>query len=660
MRITDLMIEPVMILDLRSATKEAVIDELIASLNKSGRINDAYAFKQAILAREAQSSTGIGEGIAMPHAKTSAVNQPTIVFGKSSRGVEYESLDEQPAHFFFMIAVPEGESNLHLQALKVLSRMLLDADFLGRLRDVKTPAEVTRLFNAAQAESEASETAEQGKKAEAARQSDSSVGGSASGMADVIVGNPDSDQFVVAVTACPTGIAHTFMAEDALKKKAKELGINIRVETNGSEGIGNALTAAEIARASGVIVAADKNVEMARFDGKPVLQRKVSDGIRKPEELIRKAANGEAPIYRHEGGAGAGSSDAGGKVSVGSKIYKDLMNGISHMLPFVVGGGILIAISFLFEQLYGEDNVIFQLLMGIGGGEGAFHFLIPILAGFIAMSIGDRPALMPGIVAGYMASTSGAGFLGGLAAGFLAGYVIIGLRKLLKGLPKTLDGLKPILLYPVLGLLITGTVMYFIIDPVFGSLNTWITNVLANIGTGNAVLLGLILGGMMSIDMGGPFNKAAYTFAIGIYTTTGDGAWMAAVMAGGMVPPLAIALATTFFKNKFTEEERKSGVTNYVLGASFITEGAIPFAAADPLRVLTSCILGSAVAGGLTQLWAINVPAPHGGIFVAFLSNHIALFLLTVVIGAVISGLILGFWKKTLAQREAQTVQKTA
>ncbi|OWR28665.1 PTS fructose transporter subunit IIC [Saccharibacillus sp. O23] len=647
MRITDLMIEPVMILDLKSVTKEAVIDELIASLNKSGRINDASAFKQAILAREAQSSTGIGEGIAMPHAKTSAVNQPTIVFGKSTPGVNYESLDDQPAHFFFMIAVPEGESNLHLQALKVLSRMLLDADFLSRLRGVQTPAEVTALFNSAQSESE--------------QASAQSANGSASANANVVVGNPNSDKFVVAVTACPTGIAHTFMAEDALKKKAKELGINIRVETNGSEGVGNELTASEIARASGVIIAADKNVEMARFDGKPVLQRPVSDGIRKPEELIRKAASGDAPIYRHEGGAAAGGSDRGAKVSVGGKIYKDLMNGISHMLPFVVGGGILIAISFLFEQYGGggADNPIYKLLMNIGG-ESAFHFLIPILAGFIAMSIGDRPALMPGVVAGYMASTSGAGFLGGLAAGFLAGYIVIGLRKLFRGLPKSIEGLKPILIYPVLGLLAVGLVMYYIIDPVFGGLNTWITGVLENLGTGNAVLLGLILGGMMAIDMGGPFNKAAYTFAIGIFTSTGDGAWMAAVMAGGMVPPLAIALATTFFKNKFDEQERKSGVTNYVLGLSFITEGAIPFAAADPLRVLTSCIIGSAVAGGLTQLWAINVPAPHGGIFVAALANHALLFLLTVIIGSVISALILGFWKKTLAQRAEIAAKKAA
>lgn len=656
MRITDLMIEPVMIMDLKSSTKEAVIDELIASLNASGRINDAAAFKQAILAREAQSSTGIGEGIAMPHAKTSAVNQPTIVFGKSTNGVEYESLDEQPAYFFFMIAVPEGESNMHLQALKVLSSLLLDAEFIGQLRDVKSPSEVTALFDAKHAEKEAEEAAKKAKQS-----SVQSANGSASATSGVIVGNPDSDKFVVAVTACPTGIAHTFMAEDALKKKAKELGVNIRVETNGSEGVGNELTADEIARASGVIIAADKNVEMARFSGKPVLQRPVSDGIRKSEELIRKAASGDAPIYRHEGGAAAGGSDKGAKISVGGKIYKDLMNGISHMLPFVVGGGILIAISFLFEQYGGggAENPIFKLLMGIGG-DGAFHFLIPILAGFIAMSIGDRPALMPGIVGGYLASTSGAGFLGGLVAGFLAGYIVIGLRKVFKGLPKSIEGLKPILLYPVFGLLLTGIVMYYVIDPVFGGLNTWITNVLENLGTGNAVMLGILLGGMMAIDMGGPFNKAAYTFAIGIFTSTGDGAWMAAVMAGGMVPPLAIALATTFFKNKFDEQERKSGVTNYVLGLSFITEGAIPFAAADPLRVLTSCIIGSAVAGGLTQLWAINVPAPHGGIFVAALANHALLFLLTVIIGSVISGLILGLWKKTLAQRAEIAAKKAA
>ncbi|MGV7115941.1 PTS fructose transporter subunit IIC, partial [Paenibacillus kyungheensis] len=393
--------------------------------------------------------------------------------------------------------------------------------------------------------------------------------------------------------------------------------------------------------------------------GKPVLQRPVSDGIRKSEELIRKAMNGDAPIYHSAGGKSSSeASSSNEKTKIGSKIYKDLMNGISHMLPFVVGGGILLAISFLIEQTAGENSQIFKLLQTIGGGEGAFFFLIPILAGFIAMSIGDRPALMPGMVGGLMAANSNAGFLGGLAAGFLAGYVILALRKLLAGLPKTLDGLKPILLYPVLGLLITGTISYYIFDPIFGGINTWLVNVLNNLGTGNAVILGLILGGMMSIDMGGPFNKAAYAFAIGVFTSSGNtnGAMMAAVMAGGMVPPLAIGLATTFFKNKFTEQERKSGLTNYVLGLSFITEGAIPFAAADPLRILTSCIIGSAVAGGLTQFWHLNIPAPHGGIFVAALANNgnlmaALLFLVAVIIGAVISCLILGFWKKALVAK---------
>ncbi|MCV9950826.1 fructose-specific PTS transporter subunit EIIC [Paenibacillus sp. BT-177] len=639
MRITDLMIKETMIMDLQATTKDGAIEELIASLEASGRINDRALFKEMIYKREAESSTGIGGGIAMPHAKTKAVNEATVVFAKSSKGVEFESLDGEPAKVFFMIAAPEGAANTHLRTLAALSRLLIDTDFIDKLMNTQTPDEVTELFDTKQAEEEAAKKAKEAKK-EAAK---------AQQTPDVIVGNPDSDEFVVAVTACPTGIAHTFMAEDALIKKAKEMGVNIRVETNGSEGAQNVLTADEIRRAKGVIVAADKKVEMARFDGKPVLQRPVSDGIRKSEELIRKALNGDAPIYRSEGKGSVEESKAE-KTSVGSKIYKDLMNGISHMLPFVVGGGILLAISFLIEQVAGEDNVLFQLLQTIGGGTGAFHFLIPILAGFIAMSIGDRPALMPGMVGGLMAVNSNAGFLGGLAAGFMAGYVVIFLRKAFAGLPKALDGLKPILLYPVFGLLISGAIMFYLFDPIFGGINTWLVNVLNNLGTGNAVILGLILGGMMSIDMGGPFNKAAYAFSIGVFTSSGNtnGAMMAAVMAGGMVPPLAIALASTFFKNKFTEQERKSGLTNYVLGLSFITEGAIPFAAADPLRVLTSCIVGSAIAGGLTQFWQINLPAPHGGIFVAALANHALLFLLAVAIGSVISALILGLWKKTV------------
>lgn len=651
MRITDLMIKQTMIMNLRAENKEAAIDELIASLTAHGRINDPAAFKDAILRREEESSTGIGGGIAMPHAKTKAVNEPTVVFAKSEKGVDFEALDDEPAHLFFMIAAPEGAANTHLRTLAALSRLLIDSDFISRLMAAKTPDDVADLFDEEQAKQEAAKEAEKLGERERERKPEADSAGSAAidggDTAAEQSGSPEN--FVIAVTACPTGIAHTFMAEDALKKKAKEMGVAIRVETNGSEGANNVLTDDEIRRAKGVIIAADKNVEMARFEGKPVLQRPVSDGIRKPEELIRKALNGDAPVYRHQGSAQA-NSGSGEKAGIGSGIYKNLMNGISHMLPFVVGGGILLAISFLIEQVAGENHPLFQLLQALGGGDGAFHFLIPVLAGFIAMSIGDRPALMPGMVGGLMAVNSNAGFLGGLAAGFLAGYVVILLRKVFAGLPKTLDGLKPILLYPIFGLLIAGTVMFYVFDPIFSWINEGLIDVLNNLGTGNRVILGLILGGMMSIDMGGPFNKAAYAFAIGVFTSSGNtnGAMMAAVMAGGMVPPLAIALATTFFKRKFTEQERKSGVTNYVLGLSFITEGAIPFAASDPLRVLTSCILGSAVAGGLTQLWNINVPAPHGGIFVAALANNALLFMLAVLIGAVISGLVLGIWKKTL------------
>ncbi|WP_315372504.1 fructose PTS transporter subunit IIA, partial [Paenibacillus xylanexedens] len=436
MRITDLMIQETMIMDLQATTKDEAIDELIASLNRSGRINDPVLFKEMIYKREAESSTGIGGGIAMPHAKTTAVNEPTVVFAKSRKGLDFEALDDQPAHVFFMIAAPEGAGNTHLRTLAALSRLLIDSDFISQLMSTDTPADVSALFDAKQAEAAEKEAAKEKEKAEkAANAASTSTTDQQQNTSGVIVGNANSEDFVVAVTACPTGIAHTFMAEDALKKKAQEMGINIRVETNGSEGAQNVLTADEIARAKGVIVAADKNVEMARFDGKPVLQRPVSDGIRKSEELIRKAVNGDAPIYRSQGGNAKEEGASTGKISVGSKIYKDLMNGISHMLPFVVGGGILLAISFLFEQLASPENPIVQLLQTIGGGTGAFHFLIPVLAGFIAMSIGDRPALMPGMVGGLMAVNSNAGFLGGLAAGFLAGYVVIGLRKLFKGLP---------------------------------------------------------------------------------------------------------------------------------------------------------------------------------------------------------------------------------
>lgn len=634
MKITELMHQDLMIMDLRATSKEEVMDELIASLAAAGRLQDEKLFREMIWKREGESSTGIGGGIAMPHAKTSAVTAPAVVFAKSAKGVDFDALDEEPAYLFFMIAAPEGAGNTHLRTLAALSRLLINTEFIDQLRQTRTPDEVTALFDARQAQEEAEKTAKERSKS-----------------GNLVAEKP----FVVAVTACPTGIAHTFMAEDALKKKANEMGVNIRVETNGSEGVKNVLTAEEIARASAVIVAAGKTVEMARFEGKPLLLRPVSDGIRKPEELISKAVKGDAPIYR-SGAAGTSGAEEGASSpvngSVGSKIYKDLMNGVSHMLPFVVGGGILLALSFLLERFMAPDHPLVVLLQALGGGEGAFHFLIPILAGFIAMSIGERPALMPGMVGGFMAAGAGAGFLGGLAAGFLAGYVMLGLRRLFAGLPQALNGLKPILFYPIFGLLVTGTLMYYVLSPIFSWINTGMINGLNSLGTGNMVLLGLVLGGMMAIDMGGPFNKAAYTFSIGVFTSSGNvnGLMMAAVMAGGMVPPLAIALATTFFKNKFTAQERQSGLTNYVLGLSFITEGAIPFAAADPLRVLTSCIIGSAVAGGLTQWWSVNVPAPHGGVFAAALANNAALFLLAVLIGSVISGLVLGLWKKPLAK----------
>ena len=629
MNINDLLLKSVMIMDLKATTKEAAIDEMIASLAAQDRLNDSALFKEGIMAREAQTSTGLGDGIAMPHAKTAAVNEATVLFAKSTKGVEYEALDGQPTYLFFMIAAPEGANDTHLQALASLSRLLINPEFVASLKETTTPDEVQNLFTEAEQKRLADEKAEQ--QAEATK-------------------TPDVDRpFVIAVTACPTGIAHTYMAEDALKKKAAEMGVDIKVETNGTEGVKNRLTAADIERAAGVIVAADKNVEMNRFDGKHVLQRPVSDGIRKSEELIDKAVKQQAPTFHASGERDMEDSEEE-KGSIISKVYKDLMNGISHMLPFVVGGGIIMALSFLVEPYFGDKSEIFTFLNSLG--SNAFNFLIPILAGYIAMSIGDRPGLMPGMVGGFMAVQSNAGFLGGLAAGFLAGYVILFLRKLLKGMPKSLEGLKSILLYPVLGLFIIGLFMYFIIDPVFSTINTGMINFLENLGTGNAVILGALLGGMMAIDMGGPFNKAAYAFSIGIFTDTGDGSLMAAVMAGGMIPPLAIALASTIFKNKFTEDERKSGLTNYILGLSFITEGAIPFAAADPMRIIGSSVVGAAIAGGLTQFWDITIPAPHGGIFAIGLSNHAVLFLITLVIGMIVSATILGLWKKPVAVKD--------
>ena len=616
-------------MDLQGTTKEGVIDEMIASLSANGIINDVAVYKEGIMKRESQTSTGLGDGIAMPHAKNKAVVKPAVVFAKSAAGVDYASLDGQPAHLFFMIAAPEGANNVHLEVLASLSRLLINPDFTASLKKAQTPEEVQGLFAAAEAAREAKEQAE------------------AAAKAAPVAATETKKPFVIAVTACPTGIAHTYMAEDSLKQMAEKMGVDIRVETNGSDGVKNPLTADEIRRADGVIVAADKKVEMARFNGKHVLQRPVSDGINKAEELITKAMRQEAPILNVEGDIFA-VNESDEKPSIIGRVYKDLMNGISHMLPFVVGGGILIAISFLFETSFGSDSPLFISFMAIGGA--AFSFLIPILAGYIAMSIADRPGLLPGMAGGYLAVQANAGFLGGLIAGFLAGYIMVYLKKAFKGLPRTLDGMKTILLYPVFGLLITGLLMYFLVGPVFSTINTAMITFLENLGTGNAVLLGAVLGGMMAIDMGGPFNKAAYAFSIGIFTDTGDGSLMAAVMAGGMIPPLAIGIATLLFKNKFTDIEQKSGLSNIVLGLSFITEGAIPFAAADPMRVIGSSIVGSAIAGGLTQLWAVSIPAPHGGLFVITLANRPLMFLLALLIGTVVSALMLGLWKQDKTQ----------
>lgn len=618
MRITDLLTKDTILLNVQETTKEAVIDELIRKLDSAGKLADPKKFREAILAREAQSTTGIGEGIAIPHAKTSAVKTPAIAFGRSKVGVDYEALDGQPSHLFFMIAASEGANNAHLQTLSRLSTFLMDEKFRRKLDTATTVDEVLEAINQKEAEVVEEE-------------------------------KPASNKgLILAVTACPTGIAHTFMAADALKAKAKDLGYSIKVETNGSAGVENVLTDKEIKEAVAIIVAADTAVEMDRFHGKHVISVPVAQAIKAPKELIEKASKQDAPVYNGK----SGQKESPTKERSG--FYKHIMSGVSNMLPFVVGGGILIAISFIFgiEAFNPEHETyhpIAEALMTIGGGN-AFGLMIPVLAGFIAMSIANRPGFAPGMVGGLMAASGGAGFLGGLIAGFLAGYAVLGLRKVFSTLPKSLEGIKPVLLYPVFGILITGLVMlYIVIEPVV-ALNTAMENWLGNMGTGNLVLLGLILGGMMAIDMGGPINKAAFTFGIAMIDA-GNLAPHAAVMAGGMVPPLGIALATTFFKNKFTKAEKDAGKTNYIMGASFITEGAIPFAAADPGRVIPSVIVGSAVAGALTMVFGIGLPAPHGGLFVIPLVNgNPLMYIAAILIGAAITALMLGFWKKDVKE----------
>ncbi|MDU7032967.1 MAG: fructose-specific PTS transporter subunit EIIC [Finegoldia magna] len=620
MEIKDLLSKDLMIMNLKSTTKKDVIDEMIEKLYEKNVINDVLKFRSEIMKRELESSTGLGEGVAMPHAKTSAVNKPAIVFARSTTGVDYEALDGEDTYIFFMIAATEGQNQMHIETLAKLSKLLLKEGFIDRLKASETPEDVYKTIDDYAEESEP----------KVAPVETSSI--------------YTEKQFILAVTACPTGIAHTYMAEEALKEQASKMGVDIKVETNGSDGVKNKLTADDIEKATGIIIAADRKVETARFNGKNVIECPVSDAIRNPKDLIQKIVDGKAKIYHADESQSKEVEEE--TTNWKSKLYQDIMNGVSHMLPFVVGGGILLALSFLVERFFSDTSPIYNLFSV--GGKAAFGFLIPILAGYIAMSIGDRPALMPGMVAGFIAG-QGAGFLGGLLGGFLAGYVILFLKKITRNLPKSLEGTKPMLIFPVFGLLLTSLGMIFVISPVFTVINKTINGFLANMGTTNSILLGALLGAMMSVDMGGPVNKASYTFSIGVFTDTGNGAFMAATMAGGMVAPLAIAIASSLFKNKFDEKEKKSAITNYILGASFITEGAIPFAAKDPLRVIVSSVIGSAIAGGLTQAFEIKSPAPHGGIFIlpAMESVDKALFfVLSVAVGSLVSAIIYGLWKQ--------------
>ena len=617
--ITNLLTLECINLNLKGQTKQEIIDEMVEILYQGGKLNDKEEYKKAILAREAQSSTGLEEGIAIPHAKTSAVKIPSIAFGLSKNGVDYESLDGEPSKLFFMIAAPANASNTHIEILSKLTTMLLDDEIREKLLEVKTEQEVIDILT--------SDIKEEEKKEEEVS---------------------DESPEVLAVTACPTGIAHTYMAADALIKKAKEMGVNIKVETNGSTGVKNEITAEEIKRAKGIIVAADKNVEMERFAGKHVEIVPVKEGIKNPETLIKNALNQTAPIYTV---TTSGEKTPAKKEKTG--FYKHLMSGVSNMLPFVVGGGILIALSFMFGIQASNSNdpsfhPVAKLLSDIGGGN-AFFLMIPVMAGFIGMSIADRPGFAPAMVGGLISLNNGGGFLGGLIGGFLGGYVVVLLKKLFAKLPNSLEGLKPVLLYPLFGIFITGALMYGVIINPIAALNSGVTNFLQGLGTGNLVLLGILVAGMMAVDMGGPVNKAAFTFGIAMITA-GNYYPHAAVMAGGMVPPLGIALATTFFKNKFTKDERDAGKVCYIMGLSFITEGAIPFAASDPIRVIPACIIGSGIAGGLSMFFKVQLPAPHGGLFVLPVVTNPIMYLVAIVVGSVITALILGFIKKPVQE----------
>lgn len=640
MTIRDLLAAESINLNGTPAGKTEALNQCIDLMAKSGKIADVEKYRKGVFAREEEGTTGIGMGIAIPHCKSDAVTKAGLAAMVVKDGVDFESLDGTPAKIIFLIAAPNTEDNVHLQVLSKLSVMLMDEQFTNSLINAGSVDEFLNIIDSAEKAKDEKEAAKEAKEPVEVKK---------------------DDVFIVAVTACPTGIAHTYMASEAIEKKAKELGYQVKVETRGSAGAKNVLTDDEIAKATGVIVACDTNVPTDRFDGKKVIECQVSDGINKTEELVKRIAAGDAPVFKASGKKEASHSSIGGKESIGHQIYKHLMNGVSHMLPFVVGGGILIAIAFLIDgfsvdlnSLPADQRANFgtitqgaALFKGIGGT--AFGFMLPILAGFIAMSIADRPGLAVGFVGGSIAANGTSGFLGALVAGFVAGYIVNLLKKIFSKLPESLDGVKPVLLYPLLGIFLIGVIMQFVVEPPIGALNTAINNGLNGLNGASAVVLGVLLGGMMAIDMGGPVNKAAYVFGTASIAA-GNYNIMAAVMIGGMVPPLAIALATIFFKNKFTAEERKAGPTNFIMGLSFITEGAIPFAASDPLHVLPACAVGSAVAGGLSMAFGCTLMAPHGGIFVVPTIGNPLMYLVALVIGAFIACGLLGLLKKKVSE----------
>ena len=642
MTIRDLLAAESINLNGTPAGKTEALNQCIDLMAKSGKIADVEKYRKGVFAREEEGTTGIGMGIAIPHCKSDAVTKAGLAAMVVKDGVDFESLDGTPAKIIFLIAAPNTEDNVHLQVLSKLSVMLMDEQFTNSLINAGSVDEFLNIIDSAEKAKDEKEAAKEAKAKES-------------------VEVKKDDVFIVAVTACPTGIAHTYMAAEAIEKKAKELGYQVKVETRGSGGAKNVLTDDEIANAAGVIVACDTNVPTDRFDGKKVIECQVSDGINKAEELIKRIASGDAPVFKASGKKEDSHSSVGGKESIGHQIYKHLMNGVSHMLPFVVGGGILIAIAFLIDgfsvdlnSLPAEQRANFgtitqaaALFKGIGGT--AFGFMLPILAGFIAMSIADRPGLAVGFVGGSIAANGTSGFLGALVAGFVAGYIVLLLKKVFSKLPDSLDGMKPVLLYPLFGIFLVGVIMQFVVEPPIGALNTVINNGLNGLNGASAVVLGVLLGGMMSVDMGGPVNKAAYVFGTASIAA-GNYNIMAAVMIGGMVPPLAIALATILFKNKFTEEERKAGPTNFIMGLSFITEGAIPFAASDPLHVLPACVVGSAVAGGLSMAFGCTLMAPHGGIFVVPTIGNPLMYLVALVIGSFIACGLLGLLKKKVSE----------